>query len=65
MRKADMIDIKDILRQRHGPGLTRNDIAAAVGVCTIIAIPAVMASPTPCPPDQPAGRKPLGKGGRA
>ena len=32
MRKADMIDIKDILRQRHGPGLTRNDIAAAAGV---------------------------------
>ncbi|MXW86964.1 MAG: winged helix-turn-helix transcriptional regulator [Boseongicola sp. SB0667_bin_21] len=32
MRKADMIDIKDILRQRHELGLTRNDIAAAVGV---------------------------------
>ena len=32
MRKADMIDIKDILRQRHGPGLTRDDIAAAAGV---------------------------------
>ncbi len=32
MRKADMIDIKDILRQRHGLGLTRNDLAAAVGV---------------------------------
>ena len=31
MRKADMIDIKDILRQRHGPGLTRDDIAAAAG----------------------------------
>lgn len=32
MRKADMIDIRDILRQRHELGLARNDIAAAVGV---------------------------------
>ena len=32
MRKADMENIKDILRQRHGLGLTRNDIAAAIGV---------------------------------
>ena len=32
MRKADMIDIRDILRQRHMLGLTRNDIAAALGV---------------------------------
>ena len=32
MRKADMIDIRDILRLRHALGLTRNDIAAALGV---------------------------------
>ena len=32
MRKADMIDIRDILRQRYELGLTRNVIASAVGV---------------------------------
>ena len=32
MKRTDMINIKDILRQRHGFGLTRNDIAAATGV---------------------------------
>ena len=32
MRKADMIDIRDILRLRHALGLARSDIAAALGV---------------------------------
>ena len=32
MKRTDMINTKDILRQRHGLGLTRNDIAAATGV---------------------------------
>ncbi len=32
MRKAGMIDIRDILRRRHEPGLTRNAGAAALGV---------------------------------
>ncbi len=32
MRKAGMINFKDILRQRHEPGLTRHDITIALGV---------------------------------
>ena len=32
MKRIGMNDIRDILRHRHGPGLTRDRIAAAVGV---------------------------------
>ena len=32
MKRIDMNDIKDILRQRHGLGLTPDRIAAATGV---------------------------------
>ena len=32
MKRIDMIIVEDILRQRHGLGQTRSDIAAAVGV---------------------------------
>ena len=32
MKRTDMINVKDILRHRHGFGLTRSDIAAATGV---------------------------------
>ena len=32
MKRLDMIDSKDILRQRFGLGLTRDQIATAVGV---------------------------------
>ena len=34
MKRTGMIDIKDILRHRHGHGLARAEIAAATGVST-------------------------------
>ena len=32
MKRTDMNNVKDILRQRHALGLSRDDIAAAIGV---------------------------------
>ena len=34
MRRTGMMSIRDILRHRHGFGLTRAQVAAAVGVST-------------------------------
>ncbi len=32
MKRTDMNNLEDILRQRHGLGLSRDDMAAAIGV---------------------------------
>ena len=32
MKRTDMNNVKDILRQRHALGLSRDDIAAVIGV---------------------------------
>lgn len=53
MRKADMIDKQEILRQRHELGLTRKDITAAVSAGTVSNVTKRAAAGLSCwpPPD--------------